>query len=144
VDVNGVITTLSISTGDSQSADMVSLYAQLDNLGLSMADVRFFIHSHPPSDNDIIAINLFADQAVAAGADRGDWLDNFQEVIVGPDNKSREFEFELGSDGETAISSSDIYEGGAVPAEGSSDRHNLQNSAANAQADAENKCGVTT
>jgi len=83
------ITTITISTGDSESADVVSLYASLREAGFDMSDVVFFIHSHPsstisdadwaasedftnqfPSDNDLEAYAEFADDAVEAGANR--------------------------------------------------------------------------
>lgn len=157
-DGNSIVTVL-VSTGDSETADVVSLYTALRANGYDMSDVVFFIHSHPsstitdaswaatedfanqfPSDNDLDTYAEFLEDAVEDGANAAAWVSDFSAYIVGPDNVNREYgNFTLDGSG-ASVSSPDVEEINVHPEPGSNEYQQVQESADRAEADAANGC----
>lgn len=153
------IVTVTVSTGDSETADVVSLYAALRANGYDMADVVFFIHSHPsstitdaswaaaedftnqfPSDNDLRAYAEFLEDAVEDGANAATWLSDFTAYVVGPDNVNREYgNFTLDGSGDS-VSSPDVERITVHPEPGSDEYQRVQETADSAETDAANGC----
>jgi len=161
------IVTITISTGDSEQADIASLVHDLAARGYDMSDVVFFIHSHPastvsldslaasedfanqfPSDNDLNAYASFANEAVRDGANLTTWLSNFRAFVVGPDNINREYgNFTLDDnftidENDDSTNSPDVYEfEGAHPEPETEAYEQVQDTADDAETDAANGCG---
>ena len=154
------IVTITISTGDSEQADMATLIHDLAARGYDMSQVVFFIHSHPsstislpslaasedfanqfPSDNDMNAYSEFANEAVGDGADRAAWLSNFRAYIVGPDDKNREYGNFTSNESDDSVSSADVYDfEGAHPVPETDAYQRVQDTANHAETDAANGC----